>query len=83
MDIMMSLIAIFQRNTGANLDKQKIIKSIEKLEQSSLSMSPTEDLSETNDMTFSIEGYTSIVMNRPGRTIRLRSTERSNKQIST
>ena len=43
MDIMMNLIAIFQRNTGSNLDKQKIIESIEKLEQSSLLLSPTED----------------------------------------
>ena len=49
MDIMMNLMAIFQRNTGANLDKQKIIKSIEILEQSSLLMSPTEDLSETKE----------------------------------
>ena len=49
MDIMMNLMAIFQRNTGANPDKQKIIKSIEILEQSSLLMSPTEDLSETKE----------------------------------
>ena len=49
MDIMMNLMAIFQRNTGANLDKQKIIKSIEILEQSSLLMSPTEDLSKTKE----------------------------------
>ena len=43
MDIMMNLIAIFQRNSGPNIDKGKIIERIQELEHSSLLLTPTED----------------------------------------